>query len=384
MPASSSARTMSTRRTPSRMAAVTTSASSSNAGSPPTNGAMRRGGAAPARPPTASFTSTRWSPISRFSSSGVPWATVRPWSSTTMSSARRSASSRYWVVSTRVVPLRTRSRSISHRSPRLRGSSPVVGSSRNSTSGSATRLARQVEPAAHAAAERLHQLVAGVGEVEPLEQLVAAPAGLGLRQAVQAADHLEVQPGGHQPVDRGLLGGDTDAPAHLVAGLHHVEAGHRGRPLRRLRQRGEDADGRGLAGAVVAEQAEHLTGRHVEVEVAQRPQVAELLAQAAGSDATGGVEGDGGCRLNLIRMLYRSFVHSTTNVSSTLYDMATEYPKKSPASSASPRSRPSTSPPRRSTPSCRPRPTSSSRRRRRRPTTRWPRPPRRSTSPPRS
>ena len=80
-------------------------------------------------------------PICALSSSGVPCATVRPWSRTTMSSDSRSASSRYCVVRMTVVPSRTRSRSWSQRPLRLFGSRPVVGSSRKSTLGRPTRLA---------------------------------------------------------------------------------------------------------------------------------------------------------------------------------------------------------------------------------------------------
>ena len=126
---------------PRRTGTVAMRRSSSNVGR------VRRERASVARRPrrarraTATVTSTRSVPMRAFSSSGVPCATVRPWSSTTMSSASWSASSRYWVVSTIVVPSRARSRSMSQSSLRLRGSSPVVGSSRNSTSGAATRLA---------------------------------------------------------------------------------------------------------------------------------------------------------------------------------------------------------------------------------------------------
>ena len=55
--------------------------------------------------------------------------------------ARRSASSRYWVVSRTVVPSSTNSSMIAQRSWRLWGSSPVVGSSRKSSGGLATRAA---------------------------------------------------------------------------------------------------------------------------------------------------------------------------------------------------------------------------------------------------
>src|SRR4051794_27035747 len=64
-----------------------------------------------------------------------------PWSMTTMSSARRSASSRYCVVRRIVAPRPTSVSSTAHSSSRARGSRPVVGSSRNSTSGPATSVA---------------------------------------------------------------------------------------------------------------------------------------------------------------------------------------------------------------------------------------------------
>ena len=142
----------------------------------------------------------------------------------------------------------------------------------------------EVEPAAHAAGERLHELVGVVGEVEQLEQLVGAAGGPPrFGQVVQPTDHLEVEPGAHQPVDRGLLRGDADAPAHRGGVGDDVEAGDAWRaPSVGVRERGEDADRGGLAGAVVAEQAEHGARRHVEVEVAQGPEVAEALAEALG------------------------------------------------------------------------------------------------------
>src|SRR5690606_17737622 len=87
---------------------------------------------------SATITSMRSPPTWVLRWSAVPRAMARPWSMTTISSARWSASSRYWVVSSSVVPLSTSSRMTRHRSMRLRGSRPVVGSSRNSTGGSAT------------------------------------------------------------------------------------------------------------------------------------------------------------------------------------------------------------------------------------------------------
>src|SRR5690606_29619985 len=86
----------------------------------------------------STVSSMRSPPTMDFSSSAVPRAMTLPWSMTAMASASRSASSMYWVVSSRVVPPATSSSMTSHRSSRARGSSPVVGSSRNSTGGLAT------------------------------------------------------------------------------------------------------------------------------------------------------------------------------------------------------------------------------------------------------
>ena len=80
-------------------------------------------------------------PIIAFSSSAVPSAMMWPASITLMRSARRSASSMYCVVSTIVVPSLLSSAITSHRLMRLRGSSPVVGSSRNRMVGATIRLA---------------------------------------------------------------------------------------------------------------------------------------------------------------------------------------------------------------------------------------------------
>ena len=110
----------------------------------------------------------------RLSSRLVPSAITRPWSITARRSARRSASSRYCVVSSTVVPPAAIARTMSHTWLRLRGSRPVVGSSRKSSSGVTTRLAamssrRRMPP------EYVRTCFAGgVGEVERGEQLVRA------------------------------------------------------------------------------------------------------------------------------------------------------------------------------------------------------------------
>ncbi len=72
------------------------------------------------------------------SSVGVPAATTRPPSTTTTSSASRSASSIRCVVSTTAAPPSRTSAMRSHTASRACGSSPALGSSRNTTSGRPT------------------------------------------------------------------------------------------------------------------------------------------------------------------------------------------------------------------------------------------------------
>ncbi len=69
-------------------------------------------------------------PTFAFSSATRPPAMTLPWSITVSSSASCSASSMYWVVSSTVAPSATILRTSSHTSLRVRGSRPVVGSSR--------------------------------------------------------------------------------------------------------------------------------------------------------------------------------------------------------------------------------------------------------------
>ena len=115
--------------------------------------------------------STTVLPSCAFSAAGVSFAITRPPSTTAMRSASRSASSRYCVVSSTVVPSLTSSRIMSHSSLRLVRSRPVVGSSRNSTGGLVHQRGRDVQATAHAARVGPQRPVGGVGELEPIQQL---------------------------------------------------------------------------------------------------------------------------------------------------------------------------------------------------------------------
>ena len=80
-------------------------------------------------------------PSCAFRTEGASFAITCPWSITATRSARRSASSRYCVVNRTVVPSSTSSLIMSQSPLRLCRSSPVVGSSRNSTGGRGTSAA---------------------------------------------------------------------------------------------------------------------------------------------------------------------------------------------------------------------------------------------------
>jgi len=74
------------------------------------------------------------------SSARVPFWMIVPWCRIAMRSASCSASSRYWVVSSTVVPPLASCLTVCHTSIRACGSRPVVGSSRKMIGGLPIRL----------------------------------------------------------------------------------------------------------------------------------------------------------------------------------------------------------------------------------------------------
>jgi hypothetical protein len=94
-------------------------------------------------PRSAGTASTLGRPICALSASGVPSATIRPWSMIPTRSARMSASSRYCVVRNTVTPWsRARRATSSHKSARLCGSSPWSARRGTGSAGGARAPAR--------------------------------------------------------------------------------------------------------------------------------------------------------------------------------------------------------------------------------------------------
>ena len=96
----------------------------------------------------------------------------------------------------------------------------------------------------------------GVRELEPFEHLLRAFPGLGSREVVQPADHLQVLQAGEVLIDGRELPREADHGAQPHRVPHDIEACHGGRALVRLEEGGEDADGGRLARPIRPEQPE--------------------------------------------------------------------------------------------------------------------------------
>ena len=172
----------------------------------------------------------------------------------------------------------------SHMPRRACGSKPIVGSSRNTTSGSDTSAIAMLETALHATRVLLRLVVRPVGEAGHLEQFGGPLPSTGLVDSVQPGHQLEVLPRGQVGCHGGLLGRDAD---HLLDGERvggDVVTHDRSRPTGRSQEAAEHLDRRGLAGTVRPEQREQLAGAHREVESGDGDVVAEPLRQAGRPD----------------------------------------------------------------------------------------------------
>ena len=149
-----------------------------------------------------------------------------------------------------------------------------------------------VEPSPLPAGHRLRLPVPQAVQLQLVEQLLAPPPSVDRGHPVEhpVVHHLVAGP-------RGAAGGTAlrhvaDAPAHLLRLADHVVAGHRRGARGRPQQGREHPQRRGLAGAVRAEEADHLALGHVEVDAVDgadlrlRPPLLRLegLDQPAGVD----------------------------------------------------------------------------------------------------
>ena len=177
---------------------------------------------------------------------------------TAIRSASWSASSRYCVVSSTVQPWATSSRMVSHIWPRVRGSRPVVGSSRKISGGRVIRLAARSSRRRMPPENCEIGLSAASSRPNRPSRSSAVVRALLDASALQPAEQPEVLAGGEVLVDRGVLAGDADQLAHHVRVLRDVDAEDLGAAAVHRQQGREHLQHRGLAGAVGAEDAEDL------------------------------------------------------------------------------------------------------------------------------
>ena len=207
---------------------------------------------------SARLTSTSAPPSRPLSSAAVPSAITRPWSTTAIRSASRSASSRYWVVSSSVVPSRTRS---SMTLPQLDAAARVQPGGRlveEQDRGLGDEGRGEVEPPPHAARVGLRRSVAGVGEVEAVRAARRPGAGPGrVDRWLSRPTRVRFSAPVRIVVDRCELAGQADRAAHRRRVPQHVDARHLSPPGVRAQQGRQHVDHRGLAGPVRSQQPQH-------------------------------------------------------------------------------------------------------------------------------
>src|SRR5205814_6148188 len=109
------------------------------------------------------------------------------------------------------------------------------------------------------AGEELRLRTRSLEQAELAEQLVRARLALPGRHAVVGGVEDQVVANRQGPVEVVALGNDRQVPARLDRISHDVDAADARAPARRANARRQDADRRGLAGAVRAEQSERLS-----------------------------------------------------------------------------------------------------------------------------
>ena len=173
---------------------------------------------------------------------------------------------------------------VSHIWPRVRGSRPVVGSSRKIRGGRVIRLAARSRRRRMPPEKCLIGLAAASWRSNCSSSRAAVGARLGPAEALEPAEQVEVLGGGEQLVDRGVLAGDAQQLADDVRLAAYVDPEDLRVARLQREQGGQHLHQGGLAGAVGAEHTEDLTAADLEVDAVDGAVVAEGLDQAVGGD----------------------------------------------------------------------------------------------------
>ena len=197
---------------------------------------------APTFAPSTSATITSC-PTECFRSVGEPSATSRPDEMMPTRSAKESASSRYCVVKKMVIPSSAFSlRTSDQTAIRLCGSSPVVGSSRKSTSRVVDEGGGEVKTTLHSSRVGSDSTVDGGSDINQIEDLGESLPDVCCVQAIEPPLERQQLSPGLAVVDRRILKCDADAGSDGLRIRYDVEPRHRGRAGAGPEQRTEDTD----------------------------------------------------------------------------------------------------------------------------------------------
>ena len=208
-----------------------------------------------------------------------------PWSMIAIRSASWSASSRYWVVSNTVVPSVVEPAHLFPQREPAHRVEPGGGLVEEQHGGLMDQREGEIESPPHAARVGADATLGRTRETDPLEEIGAAllhrsPSGCRTaRPAARAARDRSSADRWPRPASATPMLRRTES-----ASLHHVETGHPRDAGRGPQQGGEHPHGRALAGAVGAEEAEHLARLDLEIDTVDRPHVAEVTNETFGID----------------------------------------------------------------------------------------------------
>ncbi len=136
-----------------------------------------------------------------------------------------------------------------------------------------------LDAAPQAAGERLHQIVAAVGQAQPLHGALHALAQRRAAQPVQVALRAQILFHGERLIQALRLEHHADAAAHCGGFARHIVPGDFGAALGGHHHGGENAEERGFAAAIRSQQAEDLALLHFEADIRERDAVSVAVGQ---------------------------------------------------------------------------------------------------------
>jgi hypothetical protein len=175
--------------------------------------------------------------------------------------------------------------------PRRHGIEPGGRLVQEEELGTVDQCSRQGQALLHALAVVACLLVSPVCEVKDLQQACDAGRDLAPRHAVQRGIDLKVFPARQALIEGRGLGQDPGALAQRGALVHRRQPQHLGCARGRGQHPVQQPDGRRLAGAVVAEEAEHLACLDLQGQTVHCNSRPEVAGQPVGDESRNGSHG---------------------------------------------------------------------------------------------